>query len=150
MNTTRKPLPSGVVVVLVTAVLLAVPASFSSTGGEVRATTDRLLAWLSGGPGDLPSGVLPERGTVQFGLRTLGSARSAVGPGQAQAVLGDLRDVLKRHRITTESVDVRESSWAWVRVRATDPEGRVIAVVLLAFHAEDGGWVLRELREASP
>jgi hypothetical protein len=142
--------PSGVVVVLVAAVLLAVPPSWSSSDRAVRAATDALLAWLAGGQGDLPDGVLPERGTVRFGLRTLGSARSAVGPGQARAVLDDLRQVLRRHRITTESVDVHESSWAWVRVRATAPGGRAIVVVLLAFHAEGDRWVLRELREASP
>ena len=149
MNTTRNTLPSGVVVVVLAAILLAVPVS-ASTDEEVRATASDLVAWLAGGAGSIPTGILPDRGTVQFGLRTLGSARSAVGRGQAEAVLRDLREIVQRHRITIGSVDVEESSWAWVRVGVEDRDGRTVAVVLLAFHAEEDRWVLRELREASP
>ena len=150
LNTTRNTLPSVVVVVVVVAAALFVAPAQSSTEADVRAAADGLMAWLAGGPASAPTRILPDRGTVQFGLRTLGSARSAVGSGQAKAVLAELRDSVRGYRTAIGSVDVEESSWAWVRISIEDRDGRPVTVLLLAFHAEDGRWVLRELRETPP
>ncbi len=97
--------------------------------------------------------VLPTSGSIQLRLVRLGPAEGSFTAGQVETLLRDSFDRAAVRSFETVRIedDPNGLALARVRLRLTDREGKEAAVELrLRLRAEDGRWVLREIRETAP
>jgi len=111
-----------------------------------RALTDPDLARLRP--------LLPQRGKVQLRLERLGPEQGSYSAGQVLALLDDFLQIgsVESFELAKRS-EVDGDTYALVHARAAviDRQGHAASVDLnLTFVAEDGHWVLREIRETQP
>ena len=122
-----------------------------TTKGDAEAVARRFGEALTSGDASKLRSVLPARGKVKLALELLAEAQGTYGSGQVEALLRESLSRTSVRSFETQRVESDSASFALVQCRAsaTDPQGRAARIALhLSLQPEDGGWVVREIRES--
>jgi hypothetical protein len=141
--------------VLILAILPIVVTPAADPPGEeqARAAAQRFGQALQKGDASILGSVLPEKGKVLLRLDLLGPGEGYFSPNQVEALLREFfaHGTIQSFKLLRVEHDAQSYALANGRVELTDRAGRPARIELhLAFQAEDGRWVLREIRETRP
>ena len=140
-------------VLLLAVVLQQAPAGEGLGEEQARAAANVFGTALTRGDSGLLVSILPTKGKVRTRLGCLSPEEGVFSPGQVQALFSDFLRQGTVRQFTVTRVDHSPGSHAFVRTEAeiVDPERRPRRVEIhLTFHAEEGRWILREVRASPP
>jgi hypothetical protein len=139
--------------VVLAALIEQAPLAADLGEDRARAVANGFGAALTRGDASLLASILPDKGKVRARLGCLSPEDGAFSPSQVQALFADFLRQRTVRNFSVTRVDRSPEHYAFVRTEAdlVSADGRVRPIEIhLTLHAEDGRWILREVRASPP